>query len=205
MLYSHWLRRQAAGLSPFVVLNPGPHHGRALKKSMKAMGKERKKYVDVSTSDEGSEEEGGGGDSTSEGEEEEESDKEEEDGRTARFGPPIGKARAKIPHSTRLHENTVHFAESSTAAQTREEARKMNSKPKTDLSKSDRLANDISSKKTNSKKRKLEEDSGAVSPQKVAKNLGGGKRSRKQPGDEPDSTPAKVRDPSETEILTDLS
>jgi len=102
-LYSHLLERQNKGLVPFIVLNPGPHHDRAVKKSDKAKGKAKMKYVEVSEGDEGEEksEEENREDSkldsrpeNSESEEELE-ELEEPEARVVRFGPPIKKKKEK--------------------------------------------------------------------------------------------------------------
>ena len=45
-LYSHLLQRQNEGLAPFIVLNPGLHHERAVKKLDKGKGKARMEYDD---------------------------------------------------------------------------------------------------------------------------------------------------------------
>jgi len=50
-LYIHWLGRQKKGLSPFIVLNAGPLHSMASKKSKKDKGKGKQKYVEVSDDD----------------------------------------------------------------------------------------------------------------------------------------------------------
>lgn len=196
MLYSHWLIRQKAGLPPFVVLNPGPHDGRAPKRSINAKGKQKTPYVDVSDDDDsdGSEEDDS---STTEDSEGERSDDEEEDDRVVKFGPPVGKERPKFLPSTQIDENSAQFAESSTAALTKQDSRKTNSKRKIDASKSAIPAKENSLKKTMSKKRQLEDDSESVLPGPKLGKKQGGKKSRKQAGDKPDSTPAKVCYPFE--------
>jgi hypothetical protein len=55
-LYNHWMTRQNLRLAPFIILNPAPHHEKAVRKSEKAKGKKKAPYVDVSSDDE---EEGG--------------------------------------------------------------------------------------------------------------------------------------------------
>lgn len=51
LLYNHWLERQRQKLSPFVVLNPGPHHQAAEAKSEKAKGKRKMPYEEISSDD----------------------------------------------------------------------------------------------------------------------------------------------------------
>lgn len=51
-LYSHWLRRQSKGLSPFIILQSSPQHGVLRKKSEKAKGKNKIDYVEVDMDDE---------------------------------------------------------------------------------------------------------------------------------------------------------
>ena len=72
-LYIHLAQRQRKGLSPFIVLNASPLHRTAVKKSSKAKGKEKVKYVDVHTEDEDVKSERGGeeGDETGDDDEEE--------------------------------------------------------------------------------------------------------------------------------------
>jgi len=51
-LYLHWLTRQGKGLSPLLILNPGPLHtasGKKARKSQKGKGKQKKDYVEISS------------------------------------------------------------------------------------------------------------------------------------------------------------
>jgi len=52
-LYSHWIRRQTKGLTPFIILNSSPQHAAKGKKklSVKAKGKRKIGYVHVDTDD----------------------------------------------------------------------------------------------------------------------------------------------------------
>ena len=87
-LYNHWLKRQSKGLTPFVILNPGPNHEKSKKISEKVRGKKKKNYVKVRTDDEDVESEA----KASEEEEARSGDDEHTEKSPApKFGPPGGK------------------------------------------------------------------------------------------------------------------
>jgi hypothetical protein len=51
-LYTHWLGRQRRKLPAFIVLNAGPHHRPAERKSEKAKGKRKVDWVEVGSDEE---------------------------------------------------------------------------------------------------------------------------------------------------------
>jgi len=123
-LYNHWLLRQKNKLEPFIILNPGPLHQAAAKKSKQVKGK-AKAYVPVSTDDEdgadSSDDGGEGGKKKSTGGAQ--SDEEEEEAVRPKIGPPRGKkppiassSRLPIASSSRLEDGPSQAAGSSTQA-----------------------------------------------------------------------------------------
>jgi hypothetical protein len=101
-LYFHLLARQKKGLQPFIILNPGPNHGRAVeKKSPKGKGKEKIPYMDVSSDDDDAD----ANDEERDGEEDREvagpsgqqdrEEDEDEDEEESRHGHPVAKPKKK--------------------------------------------------------------------------------------------------------------
>src|SRR5882762_5707013 len=82
VLYTHWQRRQAKGITPLIFLESSPHHGDAMKKSEKARGKKKAEYVHVTD------------------------DEDEFDQQvispSAKFGPPSKRGAKKAPASATL-------------------------------------------------------------------------------------------------------
>jgi len=101
-LYNHWLNRQNNNLSPFIILNAGPLHVPAVKKSAKAKGKQKQPYEDVKTDDEDEDgnsesgEEGRVNDGAGEDSGKEEEEEEGEEHPPAKLGPPNGKQDAGL-------------------------------------------------------------------------------------------------------------
>jgi hypothetical protein len=88
-LYSHWLKRQSKGLSPFIVLNSIPQHGVAPKKSGNGKGKKKAEWVDVGTDDENEGSKPSGDDEQGQNLDETEVDSDEgQISPDAKFGPP---------------------------------------------------------------------------------------------------------------------
>jgi hypothetical protein len=105
LLYHHWLGRQQKGLLPFEIINPGPNHEAAVKKmSAKTKGKQKLRYLDVSTDEDKDEDE----DENTESDREDlrggamDSD-EEEMALPPKIGPPI--RRGKKNQSSTLQSN----------------------------------------------------------------------------------------------------
>ena len=112
-LYHHLLDRQKKGLSPFVVLNPGPLHGafgKKAQKSGKAKGKQKILYVEVGSEDGEEDEEKVDGekddtpdeeleqeDVDKNEEEEEEGDDDEEIRSVVNYGPPNRRGNPSTP------------------------------------------------------------------------------------------------------------
>ena len=122
-LYNHWLKRQSKGLTPFVILNPGPNHEKLKKISEKVRGKKKENYVEVKTDDEdvkseekvSDKEEGRSGD-----------DEHTEKSPAPKFGPPGGKRKRTAPST---EENDIPTQEAGPSKKPRLEKPKKSKGP----------------------------------------------------------------------------
>lgn len=225
-LYGHWLKRQQKKLSPFVILNSSPQHhisygksSKAKEKSSKAKGKRKIDYMEVDSNDEEVKTDGG------EEEEDDVEVKEDDDGMpdeddeemspVVKYGPPITKSK-KNQLLTQIDEHANAIAGPSKLRSGKQPLKK-NPKPSNDgdpiqsgqtlslpppknpLKKEtlfERPNTRKSSKNTDSKKRKPEEDLTTAPPPKVLKS-DRNRKSGRRTGEIPLEEPVKVSDPNE--------
>jgi hypothetical protein len=118
-LYVHWLGRQKKGLSPFVVINGGPHHRTSAKTSQKGKEKQKVAYVDVDTDDESVQDDEDDVVEEDEDDDVEQAETEEEldpNVPAVKFGPPPSK-KNRTERSTHLEDSVAGPSKGSTPNQ----------------------------------------------------------------------------------------